>query len=65
MTERPGDAPKIPCPKCGSFRSRVKDGRSADDGAYRRRRQCRDCGTRFMTLERYERSIENRQPHNI
>ncbi len=65
MTERPGDAPKVPCPQCGSYTSRVKEGRSTDDGGYRRRRKCRECGTGFITIERYERPLMNRQGRNI
>ena len=68
MTERPGDAPKVPCPQCGGFRSRVKEGRSTEDG-YRRNRICRDCRTRFVTLETFERPTRKYQRiepnHNI
>lgn len=53
MTERPGDAPKVACPACGSFHSAVKEGRSVDNGTYRRRRECRTCGRRFSTIEIY------------
>ena len=65
MTERPGDGAKVPCPTCGSFKSHVKEGRSTRDGGYRRRRKCRDCGQRFITIERFVQAVENRRSHNI
>jgi len=51
-----GTAPEIPkcqCPKCGSWRSIVKDGRP-DGRGYRRKRQCDTCKQLFFTLERPE-----------
>lgn len=41
------------CPRCGSARVRVLDSREALRGhEVRRRRLCRDCGSRFTTRER-------------
>lgn len=37
------------CP-CGSRESRVIDGRNSANG-FRRRRECKKCGTRFSTYE--------------
>lgn len=46
------------CPHCTARDSRVVDSRPADDGsAIRRRRQCEECGTRFTTYERCERTL--------
>ena len=43
------------CPNCSCKESRVIDSRSFDDGAsIKRRRECRECGTRFTTFERRE-----------
>jgi transcriptional repressor NrdR len=43
------------CPHCGTDDSRVVDSRTVEDGI-RRRRECLDCGSRFTTYERVERS---------
>jgi transcriptional regulator NrdR family protein len=56
--------PKFTCPFCGGQSSKVKNSRptfSADEAehkpeAIRRRRQCLDCGTRWSTVERVDRS---------
>lgn len=49
--ERNGPKP-LKCPACDSNRSRVVRGAARDcDAAYRRRRQCLDCGKRFNTTE--------------
>lgn len=44
-------APKVPCPKCGTWDSRVTDGRPSPHG-YRRRRKCKTCQRVFFTLEK-------------
>ena len=42
------------CPSC-SAETRVLESRRADGGAaVRRRRECKDCGRRFTSFERYE-----------
>ncbi|MGQ9757634.1 MAG: transcriptional regulator NrdR [Actinomycetota bacterium] len=43
------------CPYCGYPDSKVIDSRETDGGqAIRRRRECKSCGNRFTTFERYE-----------
>jgi transcriptional repressor NrdR len=43
------------CPFCGNPDSKVIDSRSADNGqVIRRRRECKGCGKRFTTFERFE-----------
>lgn len=43
------------CPFCGNPDSKVIDSRSADSGqVIRRRRECKKCGKRFTTFERFE-----------
>ena len=56
--------PKFTCPKCGGQSSKVKNSRpafSVDEAkdkpeAIRRRRECLECGTRWSTVERIDRS---------
>jgi transcriptional repressor NrdR len=43
------------CPHCRTDDSRVVDSRTVEDGI-RRRRECLDCGSRFTTYERVERT---------
>src|SRR5208283_2266099 len=43
------------CPHCGYIDSKVLDSRDVDDGV-RRRRQCINCGSRFTTYERIQKS---------
>lgn len=38
------------CPKCGSWNIMVKDSRAQSYGRTRRR-ECRDCGERYTTVE--------------
>jgi transcriptional repressor NrdR len=46
------------CPGCGDEANRVIDTRdSRDGGEIRRRRQCEECGRRFTTRERIERTL--------
>mgnify|MGYP001382268110 CR=1 FL=1 len=60
------------CPNCHQNSSRVIDSRPSDENrAIRRRRECENCGFRFTTFERLERSpllvIKNdgtREPFN-
>ena len=43
------------CPFCGCDDTQVKDSRDADDNtAFRRRRECPECGSRFTTFERVQ-----------
>lgn len=45
--------PKFTCRACGSQDSRVVDSRGlSSTEAIRRRRQCKDCGARWTTIER-------------
>lgn len=45
------------CPKCQSSQTKVLDSRSVDDEtSIRRRRECIQCGYRFNTYERIERT---------
>lgn len=45
------------CPKCQCPNSKVVDSRPAEDGtSIRRRRECMECGHRFNTYERIERT---------
>lgn len=45
------------CPYCQAENDRVVDSRASEDGfAIRRRRQCNECGRRFTTYERIERT---------
>ncbi|WP_338232440.1 transcriptional regulator NrdR [Companilactobacillus muriivasis] len=45
------------CPHCHYDSSKVIDSRPSDEGrAIRRRRECENCGTRFTTFERLEKS---------
>lgn len=50
------NTPKFQCRECGSYRSAVKRG-DAVAGEYRRVRQCKDCGARFLSIERFERAL--------
>ena len=46
------------CPDCGHLSSKVVDSRPAPEGdVIRRRRECEQCGERFTTHERSERSL--------
>ena len=51
-------APKVRCPACQGYRSHVIRGDSRGDDTYRRRRECDDCGARFNTTERVEKSFD-------
>ncbi len=45
------------CPKCSADRDKVVDSRSSDGGlVVRRRRECLECGHRFTTYERVEKT---------
>ena len=39
------------CPDCGSAATMVLETRRLADGKLRRRRGCKDCGSRFSTVE--------------
>lgn len=60
----PGSAPKVPCPSCGGFWSKVKGGESTADG-YRRQRECSDCQTRFTTIERFNKIVRHYRNRHI
>ena len=45
------------CPVCGED-SIVYDSRERWDGSIRRRRKCTVCGTRFLTVEKFEKLLE-------
>ena len=45
------------CPVCGED-SIVYDSREQWDGSIRRRRKCVVCGTRFLTVEKFEKLLE-------
>ena len=47
------------CPTCSAATLRTYDSRPAGDDAVRRRRECRVCGHRFVTLERTEDELES------
>jgi transcriptional regulator NrdR family protein len=51
--------PKLRCPRCGRYTSRVmpRSDLQRDDEAYRRVRQCLHCLTRYVTAERVERVV--------
>jgi len=45
--------PKLECPHCGEWESRVTDARPSTDGiAFCRRRECLACGHRYTTDEK-------------
>ena len=44
------------CPVCGED-SIVYDSRELWDGSIRRRRKCAVCGTRFLTVEKFEKIL--------
>ena len=49
------------CPKCQSSQTKVIDSRSVDDDtSIRRRRECLNCGYRFNTYERVERTPDRK-----
>ena len=48
---------QMKCPFCEVDNDKVTDSRASEDGgAIRRRRHCLNCGRRFTTYERYERT---------
>jgi hypothetical protein len=47
------DEPKVPC-VCGSWSSRVLDGRPVEDG-FQRKRKCKGCGRVYYATERFDR----------
>lgn len=57
----PHSVPKLCCPSCAGFLSRVLESRPTPQGdAYRRSRKCLDCGTCYTTSERIVRVIPRR-----
>lgn len=50
-TEKPEEQRGLVCAKCGCARFRVVYTRKAWGGTLRRRRECRNCGTRITTHE--------------
>lgn len=60
--------PKIACPHCGEYDSRVTDTRAAsvdDEGLVIRRRKCLACGRRFKTYEALLEPDKYPAPYNI
>ena len=52
----------IGCVICGSMESSVRNTRVINDGmAVERRRTCKNCGTRFLTIEAFDRIIAPRK----
>lgn len=51
MADNKPNTPKVPCPKCQGWASKVKDGRPSLEG-YKRKRECEACGKVFFTIER-------------
>lgn len=49
--------PKFPCPSCGSYDSRVLRGTPLGESGYKRTRRCKQCKTRYVTVERFERIV--------
>lgn len=50
--KRANDSRGVPCPVCDGVWSRITDSRPAGSkGAWRRRRECKQCGARFTTHE--------------
>ncbi len=51
--------PKLRCPSCGRYTSRVlpRSDIQQDDETYRRVRECIHCRTRYVTTERVERVV--------
>ena len=47
------------CPTCSAATLRTYDSRPAGDDAVRRRRECKSCGHRFVTLEWTEDELES------
>lgn len=45
------NSPKVQCPKCGGWQSKVRDGRPVNEGGYKRKRECEACGKVFFTVE--------------
>lgn len=52
--------PKVACPFCGDYRSKVKNTRPSADGVYRRR-ECLACHRRYSTEETHRRYATPRQ----
>jgi transcriptional repressor NrdR len=44
----------VKCPACGSEEHRVLRGETTEEGALRRRRECKACSMRFWTIEALE-----------
>lgn len=49
------------CPNCGEYNVKVIDCRETEDGTFRRRRECLDCGHRFTTFEVNKEIFKGRQ----
>lgn len=49
---KPSEPRGLRCPKCGCGHFRVNYTRPKPDGKLMRRRECRNCGKRVVTLER-------------
>ena len=52
----------LSCVVCGSMESTVRNTRTIDEGmAVERRRTCNKCGTRYLTIEAFDRIISPRK----
>lgn len=52
----------LSCIVCGSMNSIVRNTRSVNDGmAVERNRTCKNCGTRYVTIETFDRIISPRK----
>ncbi len=51
MSRQSGEEKGLRCPRCGSSKSTVYDSRKKQNFSVMRRRECKDCGFRYMTEE--------------
>ena len=52
----------LSCVVCGCMESTVRNTRTIDEGmAVERRRTCKKCGTRYITIETFDRIISPRK----
>jgi transcriptional regulator NrdR family protein len=61
--------PKIPCPNCQHYESKVITARGGEaQGGFHRKRQCLKCGARYLTIEQFVRRVKaarSSTTHNI
>lgn len=51
------------CPVCGNY-SRVYRSQEMEDGSIRRKRQCRSCGFKFLTVELFSAELGGESAQN-